>query len=69
LEHDLADLNRLVGKRSSRVAERVKLKIPTTTTLAEVSGGPAAHSPSLPSAVDNLISYLPTKSGRPVEPG
>ena len=68
LEHDLADLNRLVGKRSSRVAERVKLEIRTTTLGVEHPAG-APHPPGLRSAVDNLISYLPTRSGQPVEPG
>jgi len=58
---------RLVGKRSSRVAERVKLI--RTTTLSVEHLASAAQPPGLRSAVDNLISYLPTKSGQPVEPG
>jgi len=44
------------------------LEIRTTTLGVEHPAG-APHPPGLRSAVDNLISYLPTKSGQPVEPG
>ena len=63
LEHDLADLNCLVGKRSSRVAGRVKLKIQTTNTSAEgIRWGPSSP-PSLRSAVDQL-DQLPADEER-----
>jgi hypothetical protein len=59
----LADLNRLVGKRSSRVAERVKLKIRATTTSAEgIRWGPA-YPPSFRLAVDQL-DQLPADEQR-----
>jgi len=45
------------------------LKIRTTTTSSEgIRWGPS-YPPSLDQQSTNLISYLPMKSGQPVEPG